>query len=97
MFANVPKRHGQERPNFLRQIFLLPQAVEDLDLIYEPVYSQILHKIRMLAQFPEMGPAMEGHFAGYRYLTVNPFRILYRLIGNSRIEIAYIMHYKRGL
>jgi plasmid stabilization system protein ParE len=79
----------------MRKIYLLPQAEENLNAITEPLYSDLLHKIRLLHEFPELGPALEGAFTGYRSLNASPFRVLYRIVSPERIEIAYIFHGKR--
>jgi len=79
------------------KITLLPQAAEDLDKITEPLFSEIIARLRLLEEFPALGPAMDGPFFGYRCLTVNVFRIVYRIPTSESIEIAYIRHTRRKL
>ena len=81
----------------MRQIVLLPQAVEDLDAIREPLYSEILNKIQTLQDYPHLGAAMEGPFKGYRNLLADPFRVIYRELSKERIVIAYLFHCKRRM
>ena len=74
----------------VRKIVLLPQAAEDLDAIQEPLYSEILRKIRLLQDFPQLGAVMQEAFQGYRSLVAAPFRVIYRIASEDRIEVAYI-------
>jgi plasmid stabilization system protein ParE len=78
------------------KIILLPQAKQDLDAIYEPVLGRIIRRIRLLEQFPEMGPAMMGPFTGYRSTVVAMFRIVYRILPRGVVEIAYVRHCRRA-
>jgi hypothetical protein len=74
------------------KIVLLAQAKEDLDAIYEPVFSRVLRRLRLLERCPQMGVAMIGPYAGYRSAVVAMFRIVYRLLPRGIIEIAYVRH-----
>jgi len=78
------------------QIVLLPQVIEDLDEIEDPMFSRLLKKIQLLAEFPQLGSAMVGSYIGYRCLVVDFFRIVYRVIGNKAIEVAYVRHGRRA-
>ncbi len=49
-----------------RKILLLPQAVEDLGVIYEPLRSAVIDRLRMLKRFAEMGAPLAGPFVGWR-------------------------------
>jgi len=77
------------------RIVLLPQAVEDLRLIYDPLYSQIIHRFSLLAEFPEMGAALPSEMGGWRATLVGIFRIFYQ-VKPDRIEIGYIRHCRRA-
>jgi plasmid stabilization system protein ParE len=74
------------------KVVLLAQAQEDLDEIYDPVYTRIIRRLRLLERFPEMGAAMIGPFGGYRSTVVAMFRIVYRVLPRGVVEIAYIRH-----
>lgn len=77
------------------RVVLLPQAQQDLDRIHEPLFSRVIQQIQTLKEFPEMGPAMLGLFAGYRSTVVELFRIVYRILPSNNIEIAYIRDCRR--
>ena len=79
------------------RIYLLPQAVEDLEAVHDPLYSKLIAKIQLLKEFPSLGPALYGPFAGYRALTVDLFRVIYRIVTDEHLEVAYIRHCKRKL
>ncbi len=79
------------------QIDLLPQAISDLEAIKEPLFSKVVVKIRLLKEFPSLGPALYGPLTGYRALTVDLFRIVYRAVSDDLLEIAYIRHCKRRM
>lgn len=79
----------------MRHIRLLPQAIEDLDEIYEPLYSTVIAKIQLLKEYPSLGPAMDGPLSGYHVLIVGLFRVIYRIKDPTNIEIAYIRHVRR--
>jgi plasmid stabilization system protein ParE len=78
------------------RVILLPQAQEDLDEIYDPVYSKVLKRLRLLERFPDLGASMTGVFAGYRSTIVEMFRIVYRVRPREEIEVAYIRHCSRA-
>ena len=79
------------------KVIFLPQAEENLLAITEPLFTKMVEKIRLLESFPLMGPAMDDELAGYRGLTIDIFRVLYRVIPDRHVEIAYIRHCKRNL
>jgi plasmid stabilization system protein ParE len=58
------------------------------------VQDQIIAKIELLKEFPEMGPAMFDAFQGCRALLAarQRYRIIYRVISDDLIEVAYIRH-----
>ena len=78
------------------KVVLLPQAQENLDEIYDPPYTRILKRLRMLEKTPESGVALAGPFTGYRSTVVGLFRIIYRIVDRKTVEIAYIRHCKRA-
>lgn len=77
------------------RVILLAQAADDLREIYDPLYSKIIHRMRLLSQFPEMGVAIPAAMRGWRTTVVGIFRIVYRVKPN-RIEIGYIRHCRRA-
>jgi plasmid stabilization system protein ParE len=79
------------------KVYLLPQAVRDLDEVNEPLFSQIISRINLLREYPSLGPSMEGPFKEYRVLTVDIFRVIYRVLDSSTVQIAYIRHIKRQI
>lgn len=81
----------------MRKILLLPQAQEDLDQIYNPLFSQIIQRLEILKEYPLLGTAMNGAFIGYRSFVVGIFRVVYKIISDGVIEIVYIRHCKRKL
>lgn len=78
------------------KLVLLPQAQEGLDELYDPVFSRIIKRLRLLERFPELGAPMIGPFAGYRSTVVAMFRIVYRVMPRGVVEIAYIRHCRRA-
>ena len=80
----------------LHKLFLLPQAVEDFQAIYEPLRSAVVRRLQMLKRFPRMGVPLVRKYVGWRATTVGVFRIIYRVTARG-IEVGYIRHCKRGL
>jgi plasmid stabilization system protein ParE len=80
-----------------RRIILLPQAIQDLDHIFEPVLGRVLDRVGLLRMFPEFGPTLEGRFSGCRSFLVEPFRIVYRIAAEDRIEVLFVIHVRREL
>lgn len=80
-----------------RRVKLLPRAQRDLDVLPAEVQDQIIAKIELLRDFPEMGPAMFDAFHDYRALLAakNTYRIIYRIISDDSIEVAYVRHCAR--
>lgn len=76
-------------------IVLLPRAQEDLDKIYEPLFARVVRRLNALKQYPELGAPMAGPFSGYRSTVVELFRIVYRLLPDGVIEVAYIRDCRR--
>ena len=76
------------------KVILTPQAQESLDAIREPLYGRVLSRLAALGDFPEIGAAMPGPFAGMRGTVVDFFRIVYR-VTNVRVEVAYIRDRRR--
>ena len=77
------------------QIVFLEQAAEELERLYDPLYSRILKKIDLLARFPHLGVEMFDAFFGYRSLVAEPYRMIYQVIGEKYIEVAFLFHVKR--
>lgn len=80
-----------------RRVKLLPRAEKELEALPAALQDQIISKLELLRDFPEMGPAMFDAFAGYRALLAakNTYRIIYRIVSEDEIEVAYIRHYAR--
>ncbi len=80
-----------------RKVKLLPRAQKDLEALPVAVQDQIIAKLDLLCDFPEMGPAMFDAFHGYRALLAarNSYRIVYRIASDELIEVAYIRHCAR--
>jgi len=80
-----------------RSVELLPRAERELGALPIEVQDQILAKLELLRDFPEMGAPMFDAFRGYRaLLTVRrTYRIVYRIASRGRIEVAYIRHCAR--
>jgi len=53
-------------------------------------------RVGLLAEFPMMGPAMDGPYEGFRQLVVARHRVIYQL-GGDEVRIAYIRHGARQL
>ena len=53
----------------------------------------------MLRELPELGAPIRDAFEGYRSLLVagRRYRVVYRLLGDDRVEVAYIRHSARQL
>jgi plasmid stabilization system protein ParE len=78
------------------KLVLLPRAKRDLDAIFDPALSRVVKRLRLLEQFPELGPRMIGRFRGYRSTTIGLFRIVYCVFPSGTIEIAYIRNCRRA-
>lgn len=62
----------------MARVELAVSAVEDLDgLIRMPpdTHERVVRSLRSLAQFPNIGPALAGRWAGFRFL-LGPWRWL---------------------
>jgi mRNA-degrading endonuclease RelE of RelBE toxin-antitoxin system len=77
-----------------REVKLLPRAEKELEALPSGIQDQIIAKLELLRDFQEMGPAMFDAFEGYRSLLAarNTYRIIYRIVSDHRIDIAYIRH-----
>jgi len=82
-----------------RKVKLLPRAQKDLEALPLVVQDQIVAKVELLRDFPEMGPAMFDAFQGYRALLAakNTYRIVYRMVSDDLAEVAYIRHCARQM
>jgi plasmid stabilization system protein ParE len=76
---------------------LLPRAEKELDALPSAIQDQIISKLELLRDFPELGPAMFDAFQGYRALLAakNTYRVIYRVVRDDLIEVAYIRHCAR--
>lgn len=74
-----------------RKVKLLPRAQRELEVLPSVIQDQIVAKLELLRDFPEMGIAMFDAFRGYRALLAarNTYRIIYRIVSYDSIEIAY--------
>jgi plasmid stabilization system protein ParE len=82
-----------------RSVKLLPRAEKELLALSPGLQDQIINKLELLREFPEMGPAMFDAFQGYRSLLAakNTYRIVYRIVREDLIEVAYIRHRARQI
>ena len=82
-----------------RQVKLLPRAEKELAALSPTIQDQIINKLELRREFPEMGPVMFDAFQGYRSLLAakNTYRIVYRIVREDIIEVAYIRHYSRQM
>ncbi len=80
-----------------RKVKLLPRAQKELETLPSVIQDQIIAKLDLLRDFPEMGPPMFDAFEGYRALLAarNTYRIIYRIVSEDLIEVAYIRHCTR--
>jgi plasmid stabilization system protein ParE len=80
-----------------REVKLLPRAEKELEALPTTIQDQIISKLELLRDFPELGPAMFDAFQGYRALLAakNTYRIIYRIVRDDLIEVAYIRHCAR--
>jgi mRNA-degrading endonuclease RelE of RelBE toxin-antitoxin system len=68
-----------------RRIELLPRAEKELAALPVAVQDQIIAKLEMLRDFPELGVAMFDAFEGYRALLAarRSYRIVYRTVSEQ--------------
>jgi plasmid stabilization system protein ParE len=71
-------------------------AVGDLDGISDAARQAIVDRVGLLAEYPMLGPAMDGRYAGYRQLLVGRYRVIYAIAGDE-VRIAYVRHGARQL
>lgn len=77
-----------------RKVKLLPRAQKDLEALPLAIQDQIIAKLELLRDFPEIGATMFDAFQGYRALLAarNTYRIVYRIVSDNLVEVAYIRH-----
>lgn len=82
-----------------RKVKLLPRSQKELEAFPPAIQDQIVAKLELLRDFPEMGAAMFDAFQGYRAILAakNNYRIVYRVISNDLVEVAYIRHCARQM
>ena len=80
-----------------RRVELLPRADRELAALPEAVQNQIIAKLEMLREFPELGAPMFDAFEGYRapLAARRSYRIVYRILSSNLVEVAYIRHRRR--
>ena len=77
------------------ELMFRPQAQRDLDEVKKRLprtWEEILKKIELIKEFPEMGPKMDQVFYGFRQILCGNYRIIYEIISDTQIEIAYVRH-----
>ena len=79
------------------KVKLLPRAEKELQALPSAIQDQIISKLELLRDFPELGPAMFDAFQGYRALLAarNTYRVIYRIVSDNLIEVVYIRHCAR--
>ena len=82
-----------------RKVKLLPRAQKELEALPAAIHDQIIAKLDLLFDFPEIGAAMFDAFQGYRALLAakNTYRIVYRMVSDDLVEVAYIRHCARQM
>ena len=82
-----------------RKVKLLPRAQKELEALPLAIQDQIIAKVEVLRDFPEIGAAMFDAFQGYRALLAakNTYRIVYRMVSDDLVEVAYIRHCARQM
>jgi len=80
-----------------RKVKLFPRAQNDLDALPLAIQDQIVAKLELLRDFSEIGAAMFDAFQGYRALLAakNTYRIVYRIVSDDLVEVAYVRHCAR--
>ena len=80
-----------------RRVVLLPEAEREFAALSSRTHDQVVAKLQLLYEFPEIGPAMFDAYAGYRALLAagGRYRIIYRILSEEAIEVAYIRHCAR--
>ena len=81
-------------------VTFLPRAERDLLELPAPQQQEILSQDELLQALPYLGGSMEGAYQGYRYLLVgrkNRFRLIYKVVHDDLVEVAYIRHCRRQL
>ena len=84
---------GSHRVKFLKsaekEFFSLPETIQE----------DVLKKIKLLQEFPQMGVAMDRAYAGYRCVLAGKkqYRIVYRILNSKNLEISYIRHCRRQM
>ena len=80
-----------------RKVRLLPRAQKEIESLAPAIQDQIIAKLDLLREYPEIGPAMFDAFQGCRALLAarNNYRIVYLIVSDSLIEVAYIRHCAR--
>jgi plasmid stabilization system protein ParE len=77
-----------------RNLLLSFQAAEDLDLIADPLRTEVIQRPRLLKRFPSLGSLVSAEFHGVRATTVGIFRIFYRVTARG-VEVIFIRHCRR--
>lgn len=82
-----------------REVRFLKSAEKEYQDLTSLIQNDILEKAVTLAEFPFCGPLMGRSYQGYRYLLAfrRQYRIIYRVLEDETVEIAYIRHCKRQL
>lgn len=80
-----------------RKVKLLPRAQKELEALPFAIQDQIIAKLDVLRDFPEIGPPMFDAFQGYRALLAarNSYRIVYKVVSDDLVQVAYIRHCAR--
>ena len=73
----------------------MPRAQRELSAFRLSVQDQILAKLEMIRELPEMEAPMVDAYQGYRSLVA--VRRSYRIVSDDLVEIAYIRHCARQI
>ena len=77
----------------------LKSARKEFHVLLKPVQDDILEKVELLKEFPYAGVAMDQSYEGYYSILAwkKQYRIIYQILENDVVEIAYIRHCRRQI
>jgi plasmid stabilization system protein ParE len=78
----------------LRKLLVAREAVIDFRSITEPLRSEVIERMKLLARFPNIGGFVPSEIPDVRATTVGIFRIFYRVTARG-VEVIFIRHCKR--
>jgi mRNA-degrading endonuclease RelE of RelBE toxin-antitoxin system len=90
------KKRENDVPHPVR---FLKSAEEEFFQLPLHIQEDVAEKIKVLSEFPYSGKAMEKTYEGYRSTLAGrqQYRIIYRVLEDQIIEIAYVRHCRRQM